>query len=180
MKWKKVFGWILSAFAFVCGIIGVAYIVTSPTIFAVMLAIFLGILEVGLVWYVFLYHGEDEGSKYRGINAVIMVLIGLMGMGILGMSHDLSNPWEWILIELGLLLLLIAFVLGVELSHYETLEGIVRHYGELEGYLRREQLAEKNILIKAMSVSDLLALKEKHKSNESVVEIIDDILEERE
>ena len=45
---------------------------------------------------------------------------------------------------------------------------------------RIEAAIRKNRLIEAISVSDLLALKDKHKSNKSVVQIIDDILEERE
>lgn len=180
MKRRKVFGRILSAIGFACGIVILLLILGSfvfPLVLGVVLALFLGALVIYLVWCLY-------RQGFSGAITITMLSSGLLGLVAFVVAFEKPIPIGvlqfWLLVELGLIAFLIALSLLLLQDDYEELKRTARRCGELESYLMREKLEEKNTLIKAMSVSNLLALKDKHKSNKSFVQIIDDILEERE
>ncbi len=174
MKRKKVFVWILSAIAIItlCLILGVPIDILG--------VIFLGVLVVGFVWYICF------GQEYSEVIQLTMLSSAVVAFGAFLVAFEKPIPISvlqfWLLIELGLVASIITLSLFLVGDDYVISK---RRLNQLEDYAHRtenleKELREKNRLIEAMSVSDLLALKDKHKSDESVVEIIDDILEERE
>ncbi len=191
MKRKKVFGWrvfgwIRTAFVFIFSLIIILIICSLPailpiSILGVLFALFLGAVFIGLAWSVY-------KSGFSDVILITMMSSGLLGFVAFVVAFKKPIPISvlqfWLLIEFGLIAFLIALSLFLLHDDYKRLVDNERRYSELESYLRRERLEErleeKNRLIEAMSVSDLLALMDKLKSDESVVEIIDDILEGRE
>jgi hypothetical protein len=140
MKRKKVSGWILCAILLACGIIGVLFFLSLPilpiSIAGIWVAVFLGILVVGLFWYMFFYKGDDESSKYRGIIMVVMILTGLLGCVAFVVAFEKPIPISvlqfWLLIELGLLLFIVTLALLLAIQDYESTSESLRRYWKAE------------------------------------------------
>jgi signal transduction histidine kinase len=145
--------------------------------------IILGVVVIGLFWFIF--RGQSEG-KNSAIISMTIIFSGIVGLfafvEAIKKPIPISTEGFWLLIELGLIAFLLALALLFMELEVQGLERTSRDHGNLlESYNKLEyHVREVDKLIEAMSDSELQALKHKHKSDERVVEIIDDILEERE
>ncbi len=136
-------------------------------------------------------------NKVAGTTTALMIiLLGLLGLGNLGMAFDYSitSYLFWFHIVIGILLLFIAWAWYRVVGDYERLTNryldVLREigYSDLDDYFEKQEerreleakrQAERKQSFANVSTEELLAFKEKYQNNTSIVSIVDRILEAR-